>query len=142
MSTSATQHRVVVDPETGERQVPDLWDEHIDWLLAGQPSPRTVQEWAGQHGLHPDTVSRWKRHPDFIRRWEAKAQKLNISPERTQAVADAMFEQAVAGDVKAAALYLQFVEKLTPTKRVIVEDGGLEGKSDAEIEAMIRDEVG
>jgi hypothetical protein len=37
-------------------------------------------------------------------------------------VIDALHQQAVGGSVQAASLYLQYIEKFTPKRRVVVDD--------------------
>ena len=58
---------------------------------------------------------------------------MNIHPERTQSVIDALHTQAVAGSVQAASLYLQYIERFTPKRSVVVEDRAVSGLSDAEL---------
>jgi hypothetical protein len=49
-------------------------------------------------------------------------------------VIDALFVAAAGGDVKAASLYLQYIEKFTPRRRVIVDDErDAAGLSDVEL---------
>lgn len=128
---------VRTDPSTGERTLPEHWSEFIDWLVDPERSPRTQKEWAVLHGVNPDSVTRWKRHPDFVREWEGRARELNVSVERTQAVVNSLFAQAVNGDTKAASLYLQYIDKFTPRQRIVVEDADVEGLSDAELLAEL-----
>jgi hypothetical protein len=128
---------VRTDTSTGDRILPDQWSEFIDWLVDPERSPRTQKEWAVLNGVNPDSVTRWKRHPDFIREWEARARELNVGVERTQAVVNSLFAQAVNGDTKAASLYLQYIDKFTPKQRVVVEDAEVEGLSDAELLAEL-----
>ena len=58
---------------------------------------------------------------------------MNVHPERTQSVIDALHSAAVGGSVQAASLYLQYVEKFTPKRRVIVDDREASGLSDSEL---------
>jgi ribosome-binding protein aMBF1 (putative translation factor) len=58
---------------------------------------------------------------------------LNIHPERTQSVIDSLHRSAVGGSVQAASVYLQYVEKFTPKRRVIVDDREASGLSDGEL---------
>jgi hypothetical protein len=125
--------RGVKTTETGERVLPELWSEFIDWLVDPQRSPSSQKEWAVLHGVNPDSVTRWKRNPDFVRQWEARARELNMGVERTQAVVNSLFAQAVLGDTKAASLYLQYIEKFTPKQRIVVEDAEVEGLSDEQL---------
>ena len=103
--------------------MPDLWKELLEWLLQGpERSPRTQREWAKDHEMHEDSIRRIKRDNRFIREWDRRAAELNINPERVQSVIDALWQQAANGDVKAASLYLQYIDKFTPKRKVAVED--------------------
>ena len=113
----------VVDPDTGQKQMPTLWKELLDWLLLGpERSPRTQREWAADHDIHEDSIRRIKKDTRFIKEWDRRAAELNINPERVQSVIDALWQQAAGGDVKAASLYLQYIDKFTPKRKVSVED--------------------
>ena len=69
----------------------------------------------------------------FFREWDRRAAELNVHPERTQSVIDALHSQAVGGSVQAASLYLQYVEKFTPKRKVVVDDREASGLSDGEL---------
>ena len=124
-----------VDPDTGEKLMPDMWKDLLDWLLQGpQRDPKHQYEWADSNGVHEDSVRRIKRDPRFMKEWDRRAAELNIHPERTQTVIDALFAQAADGDVKAASLYLQYIEKFTPKRRLVVDDErAVSGLSDSEL---------
>jgi hypothetical protein len=84
--------------------------------------------------MHEDSIRRIKRDVRFVREWDRRAAELNVHPERTQAVIDALYGAAAGGDVKAASLYLQYVEKFTPKRRLIVDDDrDATGLSDSEL---------
>ena len=123
------------DPETGEKVMPDSWKAFLDWKLQGPDrDPKHHYEWARENGVHEDSVRRWKRDPRFIKEWDRRAAELNIHPERTQGVIDSLHLAAVGGDVKAASLYLQYIEKFTPKRRVVVDDEReVAGLSDVEL---------
>ena len=125
----------LTDPETGEKVMPEMWALFLDWLLMGRErEPRWQYEWAEANGIHEDSVRRWKRDPRFIREWDRRAAELNIHPERTQGVIDALHQAAVGGSVQAASLYLQYIEKFTPKRRVVVDDDReVAGLSDLEL---------
>jgi hypothetical protein len=128
------------DPESGEKVMPSDWSEFLDWLLSEDRVPATQKEWAADRGLHERTVRRWKADPRFTREWDRRAAELNVHPERTQSVVDALYKQAAQGDVKAATLYLQYIDKFTPKRRVLVDDErDASGMSDVELAAELED---
>ena len=62
---------------------------------------------------------------------------------RTQSVIDSLHVAAVGGSVQAASLYLQYVEKFTPRRRLVVDDereaSGLSNEELVEeLEAQVR----
>ena len=123
-----------VDPDSGEKIMPKSWQNLLDWLLQGPDrDPRTQYEWAAENGVHEDSIRRIKRDQRFAREWDRRAAELNIHPERTQSVIDSLHAQAVGGSVQAASLYLQYVEKFTPKRRVLVDDREASGLSDGEL---------
>ena len=122
------------NPESGEKMMPKSWIKLLDWLLQGPDrDPRNQYEWAELNGLHEDSIRRIKRDARFVREWDRRASELNIHPERTQSVIDALHRSAVGGSVQAASLYLQYVEKFTPKRRVLVDDREASGLSDVEL---------
>ena len=125
----------LTDPETGEKVMPELWQAFLEWKLQGPDrEPEFQYEWARANGVHEDSVRRWKRDHRFIREWERRCAELNIHPERTQGVIDALHAAAVGGSVTAASLYLQYIEKFTPKRRVVVDDEReVVGLSDGEL---------
>jgi ribosome-binding protein aMBF1 (putative translation factor) len=111
------------DPDTGEKVMLKTWVSLLDWLLQGPDrDPKTQYEWAELNGMHEDSVRRIKRDQRFAKEWDRRAAELNIHPERTQSVIYSLHAQAVGGSVQAASLYLQYVEKFTPKRRVVVDD--------------------
>jgi len=131
------------DPETGSKVMPEWWTDLLDWLLRGPDrQPLTQREWAAERGLHEDSIRRVKRDQRFAKEWDRRAAELNIHPERTQSVIDSLHAQAVNGSVQAASLYLQYVEKFTPRRRLVVDaDRDAEGLSDAELVDALEAEV-
>ena len=131
------------DEETGEKVMPARWQEFLDWLLRGPDrEPRTQREWAAENGIHEDSLRRIKRDARFIKEWDRRAAELNINPERVQSVIDSLWQRASAGDVKAASLYLQYIEKFTPRRKVVVEDErDIAAFSDEELASALEAEV-
>lgn len=131
------------DPDTGTKIMPEVWQGLLDWLLQGPDrSPSTQKAWAAETGIHEDSIRRIKRDPRFIREWDRRAAELNVNPERVQSVVDALWMRASAGDTKAASLYLQYVEKFTPKRRVVVDDDReASSMSDAELADALESEI-
>lgn len=114
--------------------------EFIEWLV--DPSREGTQEaWAEAHSLHPRTLSAWKKAPAFREAWDRRLAELNVNPDRIQRVVDALYENATDREsrdqVKAANLYLQYVEKFTPKRQVVGDRRSLEDMSDEELEELI-----
>lgn len=124
----------------GHLELP-LWPEFFDWFFGEPRIPKTQQEWAVQHDLHPDTITRWKRDPDFRDLWERRAREQNISVERVQGVVDSLYASAKQGDVKAASLFLQYIDKFTPKKAIVVESPSTAALSDDDLVRQIREEL-
>ena len=123
-----------VDEATGEYIMPPKWRALMEWLLEGPDrDPAFQYEWAAANGLHEDSVRRMKREVRFVREWNRRCAELNIHPERTQSVIDSLHQQAVGGSVQAASLYLQYVEKFTPKRKVVVDEREASGLSDGEL---------
>ena len=131
------------DEDSNEKVMPDTWKALLDWLLLGpERSPKTQKEWAAEQEIHQDSVRRIKRDPRFIREWDRRAAELNINPERVQSVIDALWQQAADGDVKAASLYLQYIEKFTPKRKVVMEDErDVSAFTDDELASLLEEEV-
>ena len=131
------------DEDSHQRVMPENWKLLLEWLLRGpERSPRTQKEWAGEHAIHQDSIRRIKRDPRFVREWDRRAAELNINPERVQSVIDALWQQAANGDVKAASLYLQYIEKFTPRRKVVMEDErDAQSFSDDELASLLEEEV-
>lgn len=122
------------DPETGEKTImPEKWDAFLDWLVTFPRDPEHQYQWAEQNGIHEDSLRRIKRDPRFVAEWEKRAATTNASVERVNNVVAALYEQAQKGDVKAASLYLQYVEKFTPKRRVETTETVARSMSDEEL---------
>jgi len=133
----------VWDEESGNKVMPARWQDFLDWLLRGPArQPRTQREWAAETDMHEDSLRRIKRDHRFIKEWDSRAAELNINPERVQSVIDSLWQRASDGDVKAANLYLQYIEKFTPRRKVVVEDErDIAGFSDEELASALEAEV-
>lgn len=88
--------------------------------------------------MNKHVLTAWKKSRFFMEEWEKRAKKLNGGVERTQRVMDSLYTAAVSkGDTKAASLWLQAVERFTPTRKVIEESSKVEDLSDEELAASM-----
>ena len=130
------------DEETGEKTMPKKWKNLLDWLLQGPDRvPKFQKDWAKENKIHEDSIRRIKRDPRFAKEWDRRAAELNIHPERTQSVIDALHAQAVSGSTQAASLYLQYIEKFTPRRKIVVEDRDAAGMSDDELADELESQI-
>jgi len=115
-----------------------LRDEFIEWLI-DPARVGTQEEWAKTHGTYASTLSKWKKDPNFKAALDKRLGQLNIDSLRIQKVVDAMWDKASQGDVKAAELYLRYIEKIQPTKPVLDDDTDVTRMSDAELLEALRE---
>tara|TARA_R110000824_G_scaffold259412_1_gene448155 strand:- start:431 stop:949 length:519 start_codon:yes stop_codon:yes gene_type:complete len=122
------------DEDSNQKTMPKKWKDLLDWLLQGPDRvPKHQKDWAKENGIHADSIRRIKRDSRFAKEWDRRAAELNIHPERTQGVIDALHAQAVGGSTQAASLYLQYIEKFTPRRKIVVEDREAAAMSDDEL---------
>lgn len=117
---------------------PERWDHFVSWYCDPHREGN-IKTYAEANSLSYQTVRGWVHTNKTIRSLiEKRYAELNIDPERIQRVVDAMWTAACDGDTKAATLYLQFVERLSPTQKIVVEDKRVEKLSDEELDAELR----
>jgi dGTP triphosphohydrolase len=107
-------------------------------LLSDPKDPATKNAWCELNEIHADTPKRWKRDKRFNEEWESRAREKNISVDRVQSVVDSLFNAATNGDVKAASLYLQYIDRFTPKRIIRSEDAETKGLSDEDLLAELR----
>lgn len=123
-------------PRDSERR----WDEFIseaqaaaiEWLV----DPERVgsqKELAARIGVDQTTLSKWKKDYLFRKAWDRRLADLNVSPDRIQRVIDSIFSSATSGDMKAADLYLRYVDRFTPKVAVVNESRDIKEMSDEEL---------
>lgn len=131
------------DNQTNSWAIPDIQSKFLDWLLSDPQDPATRAEWCKQNGVHYDTPKRWKRDKRFNEEWDRRAREKNISVDRVQSVVDSLHRAAVNGDVKAASLYLQYIDRFVPKRVVRMEDADTKAMSDedllAELQQLVED---
>ncbi len=86
----------------------EIQEAYLTWLLTPDDSrnPKTKTAWAEANDVHLNTLGGWEKNKVFKERWELGVKGMAQSPERTQALLDALYAKGVSGDVKSAELYL------------------------------------
>lgn len=112
----------------------------IEWLV--DPNRAGTQiDLAPILGVNHNTLSVWKKETYFRAAWDKRLQSLNIAPDRVQDVIDAIFAKAIAGDTKAASLYLQYIDRFTPKSVAVVEDRTVRDMSDEDLAEALEADV-
>lgn len=112
---------------------------YVEWLCTapGERVPSTKQELALELGVDPSTLRRWEKRDHFRSQWESRSKAVQGSPERTQGVLDTLHTRALDGDVRAAQLWLQAMNKMAPAQLEVKTERRAAELSDAELEELI-----
>lgn len=113
--------------------LPARVQEYVEWLVSPERQPTSKVAWAKEHGTTQQTVHSWEKDDRVIKAIDKQASALNMSPERIQRVMNSVFRAAEGGDMNAAKLYLQHVDRLAP-KRIKIEDDRVDTLTDEQLE--------
>lgn len=105
---------------------------YIDWR-ADPARQGSKEKWAADNGVHVRTLGKWEKTPWFREALERKLAELNISPDRVQAVLDALWNDAKRGDATSARAYLAAIDDMRPP-RPKMEDSSIASLSDEDLE--------
>jgi hypothetical protein len=126
------------------RRFSDLQKSYIDFLvtpkaLRDPDGPTTDREWAEGNNINPSQLAKWRGDPDFQREWQKRLARARVTPDKINAVYEAMHEAATKGNVQAAKLYLESNNRLNPPKELLDEQATtpLSQMSDAELNALL-----
>lgn len=114
--------------------------EYVEWLVIPESmrQPATKQAWADEHGVNRRTLNEWERDDRVKWAIRDRADALNMSPERVQEVMNALYRKAASGDVQAAKLYMDHVDKIMP-REPAGGGGGYEDMTDQELAELARE---
>lgn len=114
-------------------------EKYLNWLIVPAPhrQPATQEAYAKAENIDTTTLRRWQKKPHFKAEWQRRVEELQGSPERTQKLMDEIYARAIAGDNKAAQLYLQATNKLAPQQVNITHTQSLAEISDKDLEDLI-----
>ena len=122
--------------DQGNDVMPELQADFLDWLLSDIRVPSSQALWAEEHGVNEKTVGRWKRDERFRKAWDRAAAEKNVGTERVQDVIEVIYKAAVGGDIKAAEMYMRYVDRILPPTKVERVADDLEAMSDEELAAL------
>lgn len=123
--------------------LPDDVQEFAHWLCTPkwEREQKSISQWAEAHGYNKTTCYRWRKDERFQRFLRKVAEDYNLGTERIQDVINSVFEKASNGDMQAARLYLEHVNKLRPPT-VVVEHKGISEMSQEELDAELKELLG
>ena len=128
-------------PKTSRLFLTVAQESYLEWLLQPTDSrvPKTKKEWAEIHDVHINTLGTWEKNKNFIERHMLGVKGLAQSPERAQALLDALFIKGVAGDTKSAELYLKATGQMPNAAQQIniKSETSVKELSDEDLQAMI-----
>lgn len=111
----------------------------IDFLVDPQADKPSQAAWCAANGVAVRSATNWKKEKSFRDEWEERAYEIYGGPDLVGRIVQAVYERAVAGDTRAAQLYLQYVDKFTPKREVVsTSNKGLTEMSDAELEEALK----
>jgi hypothetical protein len=118
----------------------EVQEAYLTWLLTPDDSkaPKTKKDWAELHDVHINTLGLWEKNKIFKERWELGVKGMAQSPERTQALLDALYTKGVSGDVKSAELYLKATGFMQQVQTVNINNtSSVKELTDEELHSMI-----
>ncbi len=139
------------DVDTGRVELSDAKVAFLEWhlmpasLRVEEGMPVTQLAYAASIGVNPNTLGNWKKEPIWQRALEARLAELNVGGDRLQAIIDNLYAIAIDRDhknvVQASTLYLQYVEKLKPTRVLVESQKGTPDLSDEDLAAELAAEA-
>lgn len=126
------------DPNAEVFAIDERRAEYINWLCGDREAGDTQLKFAERIGVAYQTLCRWKKHPKFIRAWDLKLREVIASPDRLTKILDALYTQALGGNVKAADAYFKHVGQMSPHGLAGEKPGAsVEDLSDEELAAKL-----
>lgn len=116
---------------------------YLTWLVTpvaarSADDPTSKEAFAKKIGVSQTTLRNWEAKEWFKEEWRKRVTALAGAPERTQRLLDSLFDKALNGDMKAAALYLQSTGQMAPAKlEVATTEKSSRELTDEELDALI-----
>lgn len=114
-------------------------EEYLAWLLVvpAERQPASKVEFAKHIGVTPPTLYTWEKKQVFRDKWKDSVDVLQMSPERTSDLLNALYRSGIQGDTKAAQLYLTATNRMAPPTLTIQPGQRAAELSDDELDAII-----
>jgi len=122
---------------SGANSAEELTETQLQYLAWRTDPDRTGGKagFAKAHSVSESTLHNWDKSPRFQLAYEERLRELNLSPDKIQAVIAAAHKKATGGDVHAMKLYLDYLERLQPTR--VTRPKGAEDLTDEELADLV-----
>lgn len=123
-----------------ELQLTERQQHYLDWLLVAPTEriPTSKKAYADEIlQMNVKVLRRWEKKEIFLNEWKRRAEELQGSPERTQVLLDSLYAKGVAGDTKAAQLYMQATNRIAPPSLNLTSTRRTADLSDSELDELI-----
>jgi hypothetical protein len=104
----------------------------VAWSIAPETERTTRKLFAELHDVNESTLTRWVKQDWFVQQVDEAYAKLELTPEKLQAVVDALEKKARDGDPRAIDLYLKHHEKVMAKGQQVTEVSELDDAALAE----------
>lgn len=126
--------------DTGELDPKHIQVLFIEWLCGDRPEGDTQVAFAERHGVHPKTLSKWKKDDQFCAQWEKRMRDTHASPDKQNTLLETLYEEALKSkDHKAIEAYFRLIDKMSPNRIEIKGHQELAEMSDEELAAAAED---
>ena len=113
--------------------------EYLDWLCTAPPErvPPSKRKYADDHHMSTETLRLWEKKPAFRDEWKRRVDDIQGSPEKTLSLLESLYSRAMAGDMKAADLYLRTTGRMAPQPIKVETTHQVAELSDSDLDALI-----
>ena len=114
-------------------------ESYISWLCTtpSERVPSSKEKYADSIGVNVVTLRRWEKKEVFKKTWASNVEDIQGSPERSQRLLDTLYNQAIGGDIRAAQLYLQATNRMSPPTLTVKSEKSTAELSDKELDDLI-----
>lgn len=136
------------DVKTQEWEMPDLQRMFLEeWCLVW-PRLMTQREWAEEHDVRVETVTRWKRDPRFENEWKKRADQEHTNPDFYEPVINKLRATILKGSqdeltreqLSSIKLFFSAIKDMNPNmdRESVVKDDALNEIMEEELAGMLQ----